>query len=68
MKERKNNLCDALVRMSLAYFDLGTEDSLQKFDESLKALKQWVDVDASDRYATLALKRDERAGDRKSVV
>jgi hypothetical protein len=61
MKELKTNLCDALARKAFAYLDLSTEDSLGKFDECLKSLKQWVDLDTSDRYSTLALARDERS-------
>jgi hypothetical protein len=61
MKERKSQLCDALAFKALAHFELGTSDSLQKFADCLKTLSQWVDVGTTDRYATLALIRDEQA-------
>jgi hypothetical protein len=61
MKELKTNLCDALAQRALAYKDLSTEDSLAKFDECIQSIKQWIDLDTSDRYAALALARDERA-------
>lgn len=61
MKERKSQLCDTLAIKAIAHFELGTNDSLQKFTECVKTLSQWVDVGTTDRYATLALIRDEHA-------
>ena len=54
---QKSQLTEALARMALAYAD--SKDA--KFDETLKKLKEWVNIESSTKYATLVMERDSRA-------
>ena len=62
MKEKKTYLIEALVRKALAYADMEDAKSPDKFDETLKQLKAWVDIDAMGKYAALSIERERRAG------
>jgi tripeptidyl-peptidase-2 len=62
MKEKKSILTEALARMAMAYADIKTEEAKPKFDETLKKLKAWVDLDSTSKYTPLVLEREERAG------
>jgi uncharacterized membrane-anchored protein YjiN (DUF445 family) len=63
MQEKKTLLSDALARMAMAYADMATDDDANtKFDETLKRLKAWVDIDATEKYSKLVMEREERAG------
>lgn len=62
MKEKKSILVEALVRMSLAYADMTTDDAVMKFNELLVRIKEWVDIDANGKYAILVIERESRAG------
>ena len=57
MEKRKNYLIEALARKAAALAELNTDDA---FDETLKKLKEWVDIDANGKYASLAIERDCR--------
>lgn len=62
MKERKGFLTEALARMALAYADMKAADSNDKFEDTLKKLKEWAEIDSSDKYAALVIERETRAG------
>jgi predicted RNA-binding protein Jag len=68
MKEKKMFLIEALARLALAYADIQSEDATAKFDETLKTLKAWTDIDTSDKYAALVIERETRAGRHGSVL
>jgi tripeptidyl-peptidase-2 len=68
MKEKKTFLIDALARMALAYADTRSDEAAVKFDETLKRLKAWIDIDSSDKYAALVIERETRAGRFGSVL
>jgi hypothetical protein len=63
VKEKKNCLIEALVRMALAYAESKSDDADAKFDETLKRLKVWADIEASTgKYAALNIEKEMRAG------
>jgi hypothetical protein len=56
-------LTDALALMAVAYADMASNDDAKaKFDETLKRLKAWVDIDATEKYSKVVMEREERAG------
>ena len=55
MEEKKSHLIEALARKARA-----TADNNNGFDDALKHLKKWADID-SLKYSILALERDARA-------
>lgn len=62
MKEKKGYLIEALARQALAHADSKADGSDDKFQQALKNLKDWVDIDGSDKYAALVIRREELAG------
>lgn len=62
IKEKKNFLIEALVRMAIAYAEQESDDASAKFDETLKRLQAWVDIEAHIKYATLCIEKEMRAG------
>ena len=71
MKEKKVSLIETYVRMAMAYDDMKTDDSKTKFDDTIKRLKAWADIDGSDKYAALVIQREtreERYGNALKVV
>jgi len=64
MKEKKGFLIEGMARRALALADSIADDGARTdmFDQALKNLKEWVDVDGSDKYAALVILREERAG------
>lgn len=54
-------MTEALVRLACAYADMKTTEADTKFDETLKRLKAWVDIDTGDKYAALVIERETRA-------
>jgi hypothetical protein len=63
MQEKKTFLSDALARIAMAYADMARDDDTNaNFDETLKRLKAWVDIDATETYSKLIMEREERAG------
>jgi hypothetical protein len=54
--------------MALAHADSKSDDAPAKFDDTLKKLKPWVDIDSGDRYAALVIERETRAGRLGSVL
>lgn len=65
MKEKRTNLIEALARKAMASADsMNTpDDGNENFQEALKSLKEWVDIDSNDtKYAALVIKREEIAG------
>jgi len=61
MKEKKGFLTEALARMAMAYADMKSDEAKSKFDGTLKKLKEWADIDSSDKYAALVIERETRA-------
>jgi len=68
MKDKKQFLIDALARRALAHIDSSLKDddddgvNVAKFRDTLTNLKDWIDIDGNDKYATLVLRRDELGG------
>jgi tripeptidyl-peptidase-2 len=62
VKDKKTILVEALVRMALAYAAMKSDDASAKFDDTLKRLKAWADIESYTKYATLLLERETRAG------
>jgi hypothetical protein len=60
IKEKKSFLIEALVRMALAYANSKSDDD--KFHETLKRLKAWVDFETYNKYAALNIETEMRAG------
>ena len=58
MDEKKSTLVDALGRKARAQADA---DNGKGFDETLKDLKEWTDIDSNHKFAVLVLERDARA-------
>ena len=56
MEEKKSQLVEVLARKARA---AGDKDD--GFDEALKHLKKWADVDSDLKYSSLVLQRDSRA-------
>lgn len=65
MQEKKTFLTDALARTAMAYADMASDS---KFDETLKRLKAWVDIDATEKYSKVVMEREERAGRYGSTI
>jgi tripeptidyl-peptidase-2 len=63
VKEKKTFLVEALCRMALAYAEMDTPNSpdVGKFDQVVKRLKSWVDMDNS-KYAAVSIAKERRAG------
>jgi len=67
--EKKNILIEALARKARAFADLeksGSHSSDEKnatssFDDTIKDIKRWVDIDSNLKYAVLVLERERRA-------
>ena len=70
MKEKKAFLVEALARMALAYSCMSNEEegAHEKFVETLKHLKEWIDIESIDKYSQLHMEREERAGRLGSVL
>lgn len=62
VKEKKNYLIEALVRMALVYAEITSDDANAKFHETLKRLKAWADIESSTKYAALNIEKEMRAG------
>lgn len=60
MKEKKTFLIETYVRMAMAYDDMKMDGAKTKFDDALKSLKAWADIDGSDKYAALVIQRETR--------
>ena len=65
MEKKKSYLVEAIVRKAYAFVDqvgLGDGDVAagEKFDQILKELSAWVDIDSNGKYAALAIERDCR--------
>ena len=58
MKEIKSSLADTLALLSFAFAD--KDSSTNEFESTVAKLQLWVDIDSSDKYATLAIERDLR--------
>jgi hypothetical protein len=56
MEEKKSHLIEALARKARA-----AADKNNGFDDALKHLKKWADIDSDLKYSILALERDGRA-------
>lgn len=63
LEKKKQQFIEAIVRKSLALIDLKDQDNASEmFQETLKKLKEWVDIDSNGKYAALVLERDSRSG------
>jgi hypothetical protein len=67
MSKEKDDLIDALVRLALALNDSTTEgcsnaDVDVSFDDTLRQLRSWVDIESSLKFSTLRIAREMRAG------
>lgn len=58
MKEKKEYLIEAIGRK--AHANMGKEDD-KDFNDNLKQLSKWVDIEKDKKYAALVLKRHENA-------
>jgi tripeptidyl-peptidase-2 len=64
VKEKKTFLVEALFRLALVYAEVDTHSSSSsagKFDEIVKRIKSWVDMDKT-KYAAVSIARERRAG------
>ena len=71
MKEKKSFLIEALVRQAMVYAEMKTDEAAQKFDATLERLKSWVDIEGSDKYASLVIFcecRAERYGNALKLI
>ena len=67
MEEKKKFLIEALARKARAVADDGKSPS-SRFDDALKHLSRWLDVDSDLKYAVLIIERGERAGRMGAVL
>ena len=58
MKDMKAFLIEAIARKAHAIMN---KDDEKEFDETLKHLSKWVDIEKEKKYAVLALQRYENA-------
>lgn len=61
MEKKKEILVEALARKARAYGDIVPSENASDFDDTLKELKKWIDIDADKKYAVLVLEREKRA-------
>jgi hypothetical protein len=57
----KDSLIEALARLAFADADSITDDS-RAFDDTLRQLASWIDIESSPKLSTLRIVRDMRAG------
>lgn len=68
LAEKKDFLVDALARQALAYADMTAPDAAEKFQEALRHLKSWIDIESSEKYAALYMEQESRAGRHGNVL
>jgi tripeptidyl-peptidase-2 len=68
LKEKKTFLLEALARSAKAHLDINTEVSHKVFDELIKRMKTWVDIEAEKFYMSIYFEREKRAGRYGSIV
>jgi tripeptidyl-peptidase II len=62
MEKNKSFLVEALARKALAVSEMTTSHDSTAFDEVVRKLKAWVDIEANGKYAALVIERDCRSG------